>query len=69
MELSDFKVRVLEDEITRLDLYLHKGLDWVEHSFVSTDVLFEEIVGSWESFEREEKVEILSEFLKLYSVV
>lgn len=60
MKLSDFKFRILgSGEITSLDMYLHKGLDWVEHSSSDVDILFEEFAGCWERFSDEEKVEIL----------
>lgn len=68
MELSDFRIQANDgEEIDLIDGYIHKGLDWVEHSTVSLDTKFEEVVGSWFSFTPEEKVEILSEFMKLYS--
>lgn len=67
MELSDFRIHVLDgEEITVLDGYIHKGLDWIEHSTVDTDTKFEEIAAGWCSFNSKEKVEILSEFIKLY---
>ena len=60
MELSDFQFRILgSGKITSLDMYLHKGLDWVEHSSSDADTLFEEFAGCWEGFSAEEKVEIL----------
>lgn len=67
MELTDFKLRMLDGgEITTLDMYLHKGLEWVEHSSSDTDTLFEEFAGCWEHFTNEEKVEILLELADKY---
>lgn len=67
MELSDFKFRILgSGEVTSLDMYLHKGLDWVEHSGSNADTLFEEFAGSWERFSPDEKVEILLGLADMY---
>lgn len=66
MDHSDFKTVVDRDRITKLDMYLHKGLFWVEHSWVDADSLFEEIAGDWEHFSIEEKIDILQGFTKEY---
>ena len=67
MKLSDFQFQIHDgNEITTLDMYLHKGLEWVEHSRSDADMLFEELAGSWDRFANEEKVEILLELAERY---
>lgn len=67
VRLEDFK-KIIGDknEITKLDMYMFMQMDEVEHLDISPDQMFSEISCFWHCFDKEEKIEILGELIKLY---
>lgn len=54
------------ETITKLDLYLCRDLNFIEHIDADPDMICEQLFSQWQEFYSFEKEEILLELSKMY---